>query len=133
MSHRRALAVAVAALAALVLAPSALAQTYDLESADVRADVLPNGTLSVAEDIRVAFSGSFTYGYRDIPVRKGERVQVLGVREAGSVYRPGAPTQLEPGGPAGHVRSGAIRRPRPDRLAIQCSRTRRAPSRSATG
>ena len=101
MSHRRALAVAVAALAALVLAPSALAQTYDLESTDVRADVLANGTLSVAEDIRVAFAGSFTYGYRDIPVRKGERVQVLGVQEAGSVYRPGAPTQLEPGGPAG--------------------------------
>ena len=101
MSYRRALAVAIAALAALVLAPSALAQTYDLESADVRADVLPNGTLSVAEDIRVAFSGSFTYGYRDIPVRQGERVQVLGVREADSVYLPGAPTQLEPGGPEG--------------------------------
>jgi hypothetical protein len=84
-----------------VLAPAAAAQSYDLVSADVRVDVLDNGAVAVEEDIQVAFSGSFTYGYREIPYRSGERVQVLGVRERGTDYGPGASTELEPGGPPG--------------------------------
>ena len=46
-------------------------------------------------------SFGFTYGFREIPLRKGERVQVLGVSERGRAFRPGAPTDLEPGGPEG--------------------------------
>jgi len=84
-----------------VLVPSAAAKSFDLVSAEVRVDVLPNGTLSVAEDIQFAFSGDFTYAYRDIPVRSGERLEVIGVREPGVEYRPGASTDLEPGGPPG--------------------------------
>ena len=69
----------------------------------MRAQVTRDGAVSVEEDIHVSFSGSppFTFGFREIPVRRGERVQVLGVSERGQAYRPGASTELEPGGPPG--------------------------------
>ena len=40
-------------------------------------------------------SGSFMGAYRDIPLRKGETITDVSVSEGGTVYRPGANTELE--------------------------------------
>ena len=98
---RRALALAATTVAALTLAGVAHGQTYQLVSSDVQATVRPNGSVAVDEAITVAFSGSFTYGFREIPLRSGERLDEIGVSENGRPFRPGASTELEPGGPPG--------------------------------
>ena len=98
---RRLLALAATVVAALSLAGVAQAQTYTLVASDVQVDVRPDGSVAVDEDITVAFSGSFTYGFREIPLRSGERLDEVGVSEKGSPYQPGASTELEPGGPPG--------------------------------
>ena len=98
---RRLGVLAAAAAAALTLAGVAQAQTYELVSSDVQANVRPNGSVAVDEAITVAFSGSFTYGFREIPLRDGERVDEIGVTENGRPFQPGASTELQPGGPAG--------------------------------
>ena len=79
-------------LAALTVAPAALAQTYDLVSADVGAAVRNDGAVSVAENLTVSFSGSFTYGFREIPYRRGEQIVGISVLESGRPLMPGAST-----------------------------------------
>ena len=98
---RGALALAATVVAALTLTGVAQGQTYELVSSDVTATVRADGSVAVDEAITVAFSGSFTYGYREIPYRSGERIDEIGVSENGKSFGPGAPTDLEPGGPAG--------------------------------
>ena len=98
---RRTLALAAAAVAALVLTGVAQAQSYELVSSDVQVTVRRDGAVAVDETITVAFSGSFTYGFREIPYRSGERIDEIGVSENGRSYRPGASTELQPGGPPG--------------------------------
>jgi len=91
---RSALALAATVLAALTLTGVAQGQTYELVSSDVQATVRPNGSLAVDEAITVAFSGSFTYGFREIPYRSGERIDEIGVTENGRAFQPGASTEL---------------------------------------
>jgi uncharacterized membrane protein len=98
---RRAGVLAAAVAAALTLAGVAHGQTYELVSSHVQANVRADGSLAVDESITVAFSGSFTYGFREIPLRSGERIDEIGVSENGRPFQPGAPTELEPGGPPG--------------------------------
>jgi uncharacterized membrane protein len=98
---RRVAALAASALAALALAGVAHGQTYELVSSDVQANVRGDGAVAVDEAITVAFSGSFTYGFREIPLRAGERIDEIGVTENGRPFQPGASTELEPGGPPG--------------------------------
>ncbi len=96
---RRALAasaVAAAALAALALPGAAGAQSFALPSATVAVRVLPDGGLAVDESITVAFSGRFTFGYRDIPLRPGESIGDVSVSEPGRAYAPGGSTAREP-------------------------------------
>ena len=69
---RRAALLAAIVLLGLAAAPAGQAQSFSLPSADVRAQLGPDGSLFVREDIAVQFSGGFTYGYRDIPLRSGE-------------------------------------------------------------
>ena len=99
--RRRTAALAASALAALALAGVAHGQTYELVSSDVQANVRGDGAVAVDEAITVAFSGSFTYGFREIPLRAGERIDEIGVTENGRPFQPGASTELEPGGPPG--------------------------------
>jgi uncharacterized membrane protein len=97
----RALVLAAAAVVALTLAGVAHAQSYELVSTDVQATVRKDGAVAVDEAITVAFSGSFTYGFREVPYRSGERIDEIGVSENGTAFRPGASTELQPGGPPG--------------------------------
>jgi len=87
---RKALALAAVAAAALTLTGVAQAQSYELVSSDVQATVRPDGSVAVDEAITVAFSGSFTYGFREIPLRSGERIDEIGVSENGRPFQPGA-------------------------------------------
>ena len=103
---RRQVAAVVAGVAvSLALVGTANAQSYTLVQSDVRVEVgapgRPAGEVGVEEDITVAFSGAFTFGFRDIPLRDGETIDGVAVVENGRAYGPGAPTELEPGGPPG--------------------------------
>ena len=71
----RALALAAAAVAALVLTGVAQAKSFDLPQANVAIQVAKDGSLVVDEDITYAFNGSFRGGYRDIPLRSGESIE----------------------------------------------------------
>jgi hypothetical protein len=101
-------------------------------SADFRAAVQENGAVAVEEDITVAFGNfGFTYGFREIPLRKGERLQVLGVSSAARLSAPARRPTSSPADPrersasvsstGASASSGASRR-----------RTSRGRSRSAT-
>src|SRR4029450_6889183 len=104
--HAAGVALVLAACAALAAPGLARADSFFLDSADVRPDVRADGSIRVTETIVVSFSGDFHYGYRDIPLREGESLvdpevsenePVVGQR---IVYRSGGPTELAPG-PAG--------------------------------
>ena len=78
---------------------------------DVRVQVAPDGSVSVEEAITVSFDGLFTFGFREVPYRDGERIDgIVGARER-RPYRPGASTELEPGGPPGTFGVARPRRP----------------------
>src|SRR5918992_859814 len=96
---RRLAVVVGGVVVALALAGAANAQSFTLGETDVRVDVGADGGIVVQEDITVSFSGAFTFGYRDIPLREGETIDGIAVLDGGRAYRPGAPTALEPGGP----------------------------------
>ncbi len=121
---RRLGVLAAAAAAALTLAGVAQGQTYELVSSDVQANVRPDGSVAVDEAITVAFSGSFTYGFREVPLRDGERIDEIGVTENGRPFQPGASTELAARRTAGHVRRRGSRRARPCRLAVHLGRLR---------
>src|SRR4029453_5988836 len=82
--------VAGAVAAAFVFAASADARSYTLVDSYVTADVAPSGAVGVQENITVAFSGAYTFGFRDIPVREGESIDGISVLENNRSYAPGA-------------------------------------------
>ena len=65
------------------------AKSFTLPQADVRAGREERQRSLVDERITYAFSGPFTGGYRDIPLRKGESIAMSRSRERHG-YRPGA-------------------------------------------
>ena len=97
----RAGALLAALSVALALAGTAGAKSFTLPQADVGIVVAKNGALRVRERIQYAFSGPFTGGYREIPLREGETIAGVSVRENGRVYRPGGCTELGCSSPAG--------------------------------
>ena len=58
-----------------------------------------DGSVGVSEQLEVAFSGDFHFGYRDIPLRKGESLVNPLVVERGVAYTRGNNTALEEGTP----------------------------------
>ena len=84
-----------AALAALAIAGGAEAKSFSLPQADVSIRVAADGAVVVDEHITYAFSGPFTGGYREIPLRSGESVDDVRVSENGRSYRPGGCTELK--------------------------------------
>ena len=82
------------AAALLLTAGPALAQEFELPSADVEIQVSPDGSLIVTERITFSFDGSFSGAYREIPLGSGESVSDVGVSEGGTNYRSGASAEL---------------------------------------
>jgi hypothetical protein len=72
---------------ALGLAGPADARSFTLLQSDVRAEIgtsgNPPGLVRVEERITVAFSGAYTFGFRDIPLRDGETIGGIAVVENG--------------------------------------------------
>ncbi len=55
--------------------PSPLfAKSYSVRSIEIDATVLPSGVVEVKERLTYRFSGSFSFVYRDIPTRRGEKL-----------------------------------------------------------
>ena len=93
-SARRAVTVVALAALALLVPGAAQAKSYSLPKAVVHVEIASDGSLLVREDITFSYSGSFSGAYRDIPVRGGERVDLVRVSEGGEAYRPGGNTVL---------------------------------------
>ena len=139
-SGRRLLALAaLAASAVLALPAAASADGFTLLSADVAVDVQDDGSLGVSERIQVSFSGDFHFGYRDIPLRKGESLVNPSVVERGRAFTRGNDTALQPGNPGRSESSSAATGAGSSgtsapttRRGRSRSRTRSAASRSRT-
>ncbi len=58
---------------------------YGLPTARVTMDVRPDGTVDVVEQITFDFRGSFSGAFRDIPMRRGDRIEGVVVCEAGVI------------------------------------------------
>lgn len=69
-------------------------KSFDLPSAHVVADVRPDGSVLVTEQITYDFTGSFEGGYRKIPLKDGVSVSEVSVSEGGKEYGPGASAGL---------------------------------------
>ena len=82
------------ALVALVLSGAAAAKAFRLVQATVAVQVARDGAVHVDERIQYAFSGPFSGGYREIPLRAGESIGQVSVLENGRPYRPGGCTEL---------------------------------------
>ena len=97
------LVVVFAVLIAGPLAAPAEAQdkSFELPRAKVVADVQPDGSVLVTEEITYLFSGSFEGGYREIPLKEGMSVSDVSVSEYGKAYAPGASAELGSSGAPG--------------------------------
>jgi hypothetical protein len=98
------LALVFAVLFAGPLATPAEAQedkAFDLPRASVVAEVQPDGSVLVTENITYDFAGSFEGGYREIPLKDEMRVEDVSVSEGGMEYAPGASTRLGSSGAQG--------------------------------
>jgi uncharacterized membrane protein len=76
-------------------------KSFELPRAEVVADVEPDGSVLVTEDITYLFSGSFEGGYREIPLKDGMSVTDVSVSEGGKEYAPGASAELGSSGVPG--------------------------------
>ena len=79
----------------------AQAKSFTLPKADVVADVQPDGSVLITENITYDFSGSFEGGYREIPLKDGMSVTDVSVSENGRQYAPGASAELGSSGAPG--------------------------------
>src|SRR5215203_2044565 len=83
------------------LAAPAQGKSFELPRAAVVADVQPDGSVLVTEEITYDFSGSFEGGYREIPLKDGMSVSDVSVSENGKLYAPGASAELGSSGAPG--------------------------------
>ena len=104
---RRALAAVAAALVLLPAGPAA-AKSFSLADADVHLRVARDGGVLVREAITFDFDGSFTGAYRDIPLRAGERIDLVSVSEGRTPYRPGGLLILGTEGPPSQFAQGVV-------------------------
>jgi hypothetical protein len=78
-----------------IFAPAeAQAKSFELPRATATANVQPDGSVLVTENITYDFSGSFEGGYREIPLESGMSVTDVSVSENGKEYAPGASAEL---------------------------------------
>ena len=84
-------------------APGASAQekSFFMQRAHVQVDVDDDGAVHVEEQLTYSFCGSFTGGYREIPLREGEEIVDISVSEGGQEYSPGASAELGSSGAPG--------------------------------
>ena len=64
----------------------ATAESYSVESIHSSVDVRTDASVRVTETITYSFRGSFTFAYRDIPLKEGETLSDVTVGETGQAY-----------------------------------------------
>ena len=96
MPRRPTIAAFALGVACLVLlgAEPAQAKEFTLPRALVEVRVDPTGALHITEHITYSFDGPFSGAYREIPLRDGESISNVSVREGDAEYTPGASTEL---------------------------------------
>ncbi len=62
------------------------AKSYAVERIQVDASVLSDGSMKVAEEITYLFDGSFTFAFREIPLKRGERMTGITLTDGGRPY-----------------------------------------------
>ncbi len=65
-------------------------KSYSVESIDVDATVRPDGALRVVERITYNFSGSYSFAFREIPLKPGEELHDIEVADGGVTFLPSA-------------------------------------------
>ena len=92
---------ALAAVTLVVCASPALAgaKSFTLPRADVVVQIARDGALLVDENITFRFDGSFTGGFREVPLRRGESLDQVLVAEGDVHYRAGASAEIGSTGP----------------------------------
>jgi uncharacterized membrane protein len=105
---RRPAWLALALVIALAMPAAAHAdKSFTLPRAVVSVTLARSGEVLVREDLTFSYSGSFTGGYRDVPLASDVDVTDVQVSEAGEAYSPGGNTTLGSNDAAG--RFGAER------------------------
>jgi uncharacterized membrane protein len=61
-------------------------KSYSVDAIRIAAEVASDGSMRVTEVITYRFDGRFSYAYRDIPIRSGEKVIDVSVREKGAAF-----------------------------------------------
>ncbi len=69
-------------------------KSLELPGAEVVAEVQPDGSVLITEEITYGFTGHFEGGYREIPLEDGMSVDRVSVSEGGEQYEPGASAGL---------------------------------------
>ena len=83
----------------------ALAKSANWERYDTTIDLHPDGTFTVTEDQIINFAGSFTQGYRTIPIKRIGDIRNVQVLEDGQRYRRGSD---EPGTFSANIAGGNL-------------------------
>ncbi len=100
---RRSVVLAFFAIYLMLSCPYLAAKRYDLDDFRIRAEIQPDGRVTVSEAITYDFDGRFSYAFRTIPLKPGVidfRDQTPGCSALfGRVFQPGT----------GHIPSEAIR------------------------
>jgi hypothetical protein len=94
-------------------------KSFELPRAEVVADVQPDGSVLVTEDITYLFNGSFEGGCREILLKDGMSVSDVSVSENGERYSPGASAELGSSGAPGTYGIADLGRLLQDRVALQ--------------
>ena len=74
------------ALALGICPKQAAAKSYSVSDLHLRVEVNSGGEMFVEEEITYDFSGSFSFAYRDIPLKSGESVSDVVVSETGRSF-----------------------------------------------
>jgi uncharacterized membrane protein len=90
--RHRLLGLVAAATLCLALPASASARSLTVTDADVSMRVAPDAALLVSERLAIEFDGSWEAAYRDILLKKGEKISEVSVREGDRPFRPGGCT-----------------------------------------
>ena len=98
---RRSAALLAASVAALALASTVQAKSFDFPQANVDVVVEADGSLRVTEQLTYAFSGPFSGANRDIPLRSGESIDQVSVLENGRAFATGGCVEIGCSSPAG--------------------------------
>ena len=67
----------------------AFAKSYSVESILSSVDVRTDGSVRVTETMTYSYRGSFTFAYRDVPLKQGETLSDVTVGETGQAYAEG--------------------------------------------